>query len=87
MAGSNNYLGLAYDERVREAAIKAVEKYGSSCSGSRFMNGSLLLHEELETKIGRLYGPRGRVDLYDGVSNQFGGHFGAVGQKRPRGNR
>ncbi|HLD35456.1 MAG TPA: 8-amino-7-oxononanoate synthase, partial [Planctomycetota bacterium] len=39
MIGSNNYLGLTQDPRVKEAAIKAVEKYGSGCTGSRFLNG------------------------------------------------
>ncbi len=51
MAGSNNYLGLSLDPRVREAAISAVEEYGTSCSGSRFMNGTLDLHEELEERL------------------------------------
>jgi len=48
MLGSNSYLGLTNDERVKEAAIKAVEKYGTGCAGSRFLNGTLDLHEELE---------------------------------------
>lgn len=51
MLGSNNYLGLTSDERVKEAAIKAIEKYGSGCTGSRFMNGTLDLHVELEEKL------------------------------------
>ncbi|MGI6297604.1 MAG: aminotransferase class I/II-fold pyridoxal phosphate-dependent enzyme [Saccharofermentanales bacterium] len=51
MFGSNNYLGLTSDERVKEAAIKAVEKYGSGCSGSRFLNGTLDIHCELEEAL------------------------------------
>lgn len=51
MIGSNNYLGLTMDPRVQEAAIKAIEKYGTSCSGSRFLNGTLELHEELEENL------------------------------------
>ncbi len=51
MIGSNNYLGLTQDPRVQEAAIKAIEKYGTSCSGSRFLNGTLELHEELEHEL------------------------------------
>ncbi len=51
MIGSNNYLGLTQDPRVQEAAIKAIEKFGTSCSGSRFLNGTLSLHEELEHKL------------------------------------
>ena len=46
MFGSNSYLGLSDDPRLKEAAIKAIEKYGTSCSGSRFLNGTLDLHEE-----------------------------------------
>jgi 8-amino-7-oxononanoate synthase len=53
MIGSNNYLGLTQDKRVKEAAIKAVEKYGSGCTGSRFLNGTLDIHEELETKLAK----------------------------------
>src|SRR3989339_235933 len=53
MIGSNNYLGLTQDPRVKEAAIKAVEKYGSGCTGSRFLNGTLDIHEELEGQLAR----------------------------------
>jgi 8-amino-7-oxononanoate synthase len=53
MTGSNNYLGLSIDPRVREAAIKATERYGSTCSGSRYLNGTLTLHVELEEKLAR----------------------------------
>ncbi len=49
MLGSNNYLGLTSDPRVKEAAMRAVEKYGSGCSGSRYLNGTLDMHLELET--------------------------------------
>jgi len=51
MAGSNNYLGLAHDPRVIEAARKAIAEHGTSCSGSRFINGTLVLHEELEARL------------------------------------
>jgi 8-amino-7-oxononanoate synthase len=51
MIGSNNYLGLTSDPRVKKAAIEAVEKFGSGCSGSRFLNGTLTLHLELEKKL------------------------------------
>lgn len=53
MLGSNNYLGLTADPRVKEAAIKAVEKYGSGCSGSRFLNGTLDLHVQLEQDMAK----------------------------------
>ena len=51
MFGSNCYLGLSTDPRVKEACVKAVEKYGSSCGGSRFLNGTIDLHVELENKL------------------------------------
>lgn len=51
MIGSNNYLGLTSHPQVKEAAMEAVKKYGSGCSGSRFLNGTLVIHEELERKL------------------------------------
>ncbi len=51
MLGSNNYLGLTNDPRVKEAAIDAVRKYGSGCAGSRFLNGTLDLHVRLENRL------------------------------------
>lgn len=55
MAGSNNYLGLTAHPKVKEAAIKAVEKYGTGCSGSRYLTGTLDLHIELEDKLARFF--------------------------------
>ncbi|HEY8364384.1 MAG TPA: aminotransferase class I/II-fold pyridoxal phosphate-dependent enzyme [Haloplasmataceae bacterium] len=51
MIGSNNYLGLTSDPRVKEAAAKAVREYGTGCSGSRFLNGTLDLHIKLEKEL------------------------------------
>lgn len=51
MCGSNNYLGLTTHPKVREAAISAIHRYGTSCTGSRFLNGTLALHEKLEHEI------------------------------------
>ena len=51
MCGSNNYLGLASHPKVKEAATEAVERYGTGCAGSRFLNGTLDLHVELEEKL------------------------------------
>lgn len=56
MAGSNNYLGLTSDPRVKEAAAKAIEQYGTGCTGSRFLNGTLDLHIELEHRLARFMG-------------------------------
>jgi len=53
MVGSNNYLGLAGDPRVKEAAIEAIRRFGSTCSGSRLLNGTLTLHEELEGRLAK----------------------------------
>ena len=51
MIGSNNYLGLTQDKRVIKAAKDAIDKFGAGCTGSRFLNGTLSLHEELEDKL------------------------------------
>lgn len=51
MCGSNNYLGLASHPKVKEAAAQAVQKYGTGCAGSRFLNGTLDIHVELEEKL------------------------------------
>lgn len=56
MVGSNNYLGLAGDPRVKEAAINALKKFGTTCSGSRLLNGTLALHEELELRLAKFLG-------------------------------
>lgn len=53
MVGSNNYLGLTNHPKVKEAAIEAVKKYGSGCAGSRFLNGTLDIHVNLENKLAR----------------------------------
>lgn len=53
MIGSNNYLGLAQDERVIEASVEATRKYGSGCTGSRFLNGNIRLHEQLEEELAK----------------------------------
>ena len=51
MAGSNNYLGLTNDPRTKEAAEKAIRQYGTGCTGSRYLNGTLDLHLELEERL------------------------------------
>ncbi len=56
MIGSNNYLGLTHDRRVMEAAKTAVDKYGTGCTGSRFLNGNLDIHEELEARLAKFVG-------------------------------
>ena len=56
MAGSNNYLGLTAHPKVKEAGRKAVEKYGTGCSGSRYLTGTLDLHIELEDRLAKFFG-------------------------------
>jgi len=51
MCGSNNYLGLTTHPKVKEAALEAIRKYGTSCTGSRFLNGTLAMHEQLELEL------------------------------------
>jgi 8-amino-7-oxononanoate synthase len=56
MMGSNSYLGLTNHPKVKEAAIQAIKKYGSGCAGSRYLNGTLDIHIELEAALARLVG-------------------------------
>src|SRR5438067_2211196 len=56
MCGSNNYLGLTTDPRVRQAAMSALRDGGPSCTGSRLVNGNLKLHEELERELAEFFG-------------------------------
>lgn len=56
MAGSNNYLGLTAHPKVKEAAFEAVRKYGTGCSGSRYLTGTLDLHIELERRLALFFG-------------------------------
>ncbi len=53
MFGSNSYLGLTNHPQIIEAAVKATEKYGSACAGSRFLNGTLDIHIELENRLAK----------------------------------
>jgi len=56
MFGSNSYLGLTNHPKIKEAAIEAVRKYGTGCAGSRFLNGSLDIHEKLEHRLAEFVG-------------------------------
>lgn len=56
MAGSNNYLGLTAHPKVKEASINAIKKYGTGCSGSRYLTGTLDLHIQLEERLAKFLG-------------------------------
>jgi 8-amino-7-oxononanoate synthase len=80
MAGSNNYLGLALDPEVREAGIEAIKKYGTSCSGSRFMNGTLAIHEELEERLANFVGKEAALCFTTGYQTNLGSISALVGR-------
>jgi 8-amino-7-oxononanoate synthase len=61
MIGSNNYLGLTTDPRVKRAAAEALEKYGTSCTGSRFLNGTLRFHLELDQRLAKFVGKEAAI--------------------------
>jgi 8-amino-7-oxononanoate synthase len=56
MAGSNNYLGLTADDRVKTAAKDAIDRYGTGCSGSRYLTGTIKLHIDLEKRLAEFLG-------------------------------
>jgi 8-amino-7-oxononanoate synthase len=72
MIGSNNYLGLANHPRVKEAAINAIKQYGSGCAGSRFLNGNLEIHEELEEKLARFFRKEAALVFATGYQTNVG---------------
>lgn len=72
MAGSNNYLGLTHHPRVIEAAREALEQFGSSCTGSRFLNGNLELHEELERRLARFLDREAALCFSTGFQTNLG---------------
>ena len=72
MFGSNSYLGLSDDPRLKEAAIEAIRKYGTSCSGSRFLNGTLDIHLALEEKLAKLVGKEEAVTYSTGFQVNLG---------------
>ncbi len=72
MLGSNNYLGLTSRDEVVEAGIKALEKYGTGCSGSRFLNGTLTMHLELEAELAKFLGKESVVTFSTGFQSNLG---------------
>ncbi|WP_010171072.1 aminotransferase class I/II-fold pyridoxal phosphate-dependent enzyme [Bacillus coahuilensis] len=72
MAGSNNYLGLSSDPRVKEAAIKAIHQFGTTNSGSRTINGTLTIHLELEWKLAAFLGKEACMTFTTGYQSNQG---------------
>ncbi|MBO7525850.1 MAG: aminotransferase class I/II-fold pyridoxal phosphate-dependent enzyme [Clostridia bacterium] len=72
MIGSNNYLGLTSDERVKKAGLEAIKKYGSGCSGSRFLNGTLDLHVALEEELAKFLKKEATVTFSTGFQSNLG---------------
>lgn len=72
MIGSNNYLGLTTHPKVREAAKKAVDDYGTSCTGSRYLNGTLKLHRELEERLAAFVGKEAALVFSTGMQANLG---------------
>lgn len=72
MIGSNNYLGLTTDPRVRQAAIEAIERYGTSVTGSRFLNGTLELHLELDRRLAKFVGTEAALVFPTGYQTNVG---------------
>ncbi len=72
MLGSNNYLGLTNHPKVVEAGVKALEKYGSGCSGSRFLNGTLDLHLKLEHELAEFLHKEAVVTFSTGFQSNLG---------------
>jgi 8-amino-7-oxononanoate synthase len=72
MFGSNSYLGLTSHPKVKEAAIAAVKKYGSGCAGSRYLNGTLDIHIELEEKLAEFVGKDGALVYSTGFQSNLG---------------
>ncbi len=72
MLGSNNYLGLTNDPRTIAAAHKALDKYGTGCSGSRFLNGTLDLHIELEKELAEFFHKEAAMTFSTGFQTNLG---------------
>ncbi len=72
MLGSNNYLGLTTYPEIIEAGIKAIEQYGTGCSGSRYLNGTLEMHLELEVELADFLGKDAAVTFSTGYQANLG---------------
>ena len=80
MVGSNNYLGLTSHPKLKEAAKNAVDKYGVGCVGSRFLNGTLALHEQLETRLAKFLHTESALTFSTGMQANLGVISAIVGK-------
>lgn len=80
MCGSNNYLGLTTHPAVKQAAIDAIKRFGTSCTGSRFLNGTLELHEELEAELAKWVGKASALVFSTGMQVNLGTISALVGR-------
>ncbi|MGB2982340.1 MAG: pyridoxal phosphate-dependent aminotransferase family protein [Candidatus Bipolaricaulia bacterium] len=80
MIGSNNYLGLTTHPKVREAATEAIREFGTSCTGSRFLNGTLAMHLELERKLADFVGMERALVFSTGYQVNLGTISALVGR-------
>jgi 8-amino-7-oxononanoate synthase len=80
MLGSNNYLGLTNHPKVKEAAIAAIKKYGTGCAGSRFLNGTLDIHEELEDRLAKFMNKPAAITFSTGFQTNLGTISAIVGK-------
>jgi 8-amino-7-oxononanoate synthase len=80
MLGSNNYLGLTHHPKVLEAAARALHRYGSGCTGSRFLNGTLDLHGQLEAALAAFVGKEDCLVFSTGYQANLGLISGLIGR-------
>jgi 8-amino-7-oxononanoate synthase len=80
MCGSNNYLGLTTHPKVREAAVEATKRYGTSCTGSRFLNGTLVMHEQLEKELAEWVGKEATLVFSTGMQTNLGTVSALIGR-------
>jgi len=80
MCGSNNYLGLTTHPKVRQAAIDAIHRFGTSCTGSRFVNGNLELHQQLEHELAEYVGKEAALVFSTGMQVNLGTISALVGR-------
>ena len=80
MVGSNNYLGLTQDPRIKKAAIDAVNEFGSGCTGSRYLNGTLSLHVELEERLAEFMNTEAALVFSTGFQTNLGTLSTVVGK-------